>query len=305
MHIEAKELKKVFDGGPRAISALAGLSFEARPGEILGILGPNGSGKTTTIRILLNLVTPDSGVVMVDGEAAGNTTAGFRAKLGYLPEATTLYRKRSISEQFRFFGALKGLPASEAVERGEKILQAFEIKSRSDDTPDRLSKGLVQRACIATALLHEPRLVILDEPFSGLDPIATQLLRELLVKLKTEGKTLIISTHRMSEAEKVCDKVLLIAHGKKVFYDDLLALRGLEENPFWTIDSLQDLNALPCVEWTEHTPGGQTICLRATASVSDLLRGLAEREIKFSKLERRSVPLEEIYIRMVKKKERQ
>jgi ABC-2 type transport system ATP-binding protein len=198
--------------------AVRDLSLQVPRGSVYGLLGPNGAGKTTTIRMLLNIIAPDQGEIMING--ARNTARGVLDRVGYLPEERGLYKKMQVRRLLRFLAELKGVRRREADLRIDQWLDRLELRSAEKDwgaaKVDELSRGMQQKVQFIGTLLHEPDLVILDEPFSGLDPINAQALKDTVVDLRRQGKTVLFSTHLMDNAERMCDAVCIIARGEKV-----------------------------------------------------------------------------------------
>jgi ABC-2 type transport system ATP-binding protein len=198
--------------------AVRDLSLTVPRGTVYGLLGPNGAGKTTTIRMILNIMAPDEGTITVFGRSASDR--GVTDRVGYLPEERGLYKKMEVRRVLRFLAELKGVPAREADRRIEEWLERLSLKTPEKDWGkskiDELSRGMQQKAQFIGTLLHDPDLVILDEPFSGLDPINAQALKDTIVELRRRGKTVIFSTHIMDNAERMCDSVCIIARGEKV-----------------------------------------------------------------------------------------
>jgi ABC-2 type transport system ATP-binding protein len=198
--------------------AVRSLSLQVPQGTVYGLLGPNGAGKTTTIRMLLNIIAPDEGAIALLGRP--NTDPGVLDRVGYLPEERGLYKKMQVRRLLRFLAALKGVAARDADRRIDEWLERLALKTPQKDWGtakiDELSRGMQQKVQFIGTLLHEPDLVILDEPFSGLDPINAQALKDTIVELKRRGKTIIFSTHLMDNAERMCDAVCIIARGEKV-----------------------------------------------------------------------------------------
>jgi len=198
--------------------AVRDLSLAVPRGAVYGLLGPNGAGKTTTIRMLLNIIAPDSGTITLLGRS--NRDEAVLDRVGYLPEERGLYKKMQVRKVLRFLAELKGVPGAEADRRIEEWLERLALKTRDKDwgaaKVDELSRGMQQKAQFIGTLLHDPDLVILDEPFSGLDPINAQALKDAVVDLKRRNKTVIFSTHLMGNAERMCDSVCIIARGEKV-----------------------------------------------------------------------------------------
>jgi ABC-2 type transport system ATP-binding protein len=208
--------------------AVRGLSLQVPRGAVYGLLGPNGAGKTTTIRMILNIIVPDSGTIELFGQP--HRSSGATDRIGYLPEERGLYKKMQVRRVLRFLAELKGVPAKVAEQRIEEWLVRFQLKTPEKDWGlskiDELSRGMQQKVQFIGTLLHDPDLVILDEPFSGLDPINAQALKDTIVDLKARGKTIIFSTHMMDNAERLCDSVCIIAHGDKVLDGTVSAVKA-------------------------------------------------------------------------------
>ncbi len=198
--------------------AVRDLSLSVPRGSVYGLLGPNGAGKTTTIRMILDIIIPDSGSIALFGEP--HLTPGIANRIGYLPEERGLYKKMQVRRVLKFLAELKGVEGREAEKRIAHWMERFELKTAEKDwglsKVDELSRGMQQKVQFIGTLLHDPELVILDEPFSGLDPINAQALKDTIVDLKERGRTVIFSTHLMDNAERLCDSVCIIAHGDKV-----------------------------------------------------------------------------------------
>ncbi len=207
--LEIKSVTKRFG----EVIAVSNLSLSVPSGSIYGILGPNGAGKTTTIRMVMNIFAPDEGDIEIFGK---KMTEGTKNIIGYLPEERGLYPKMQTLELLIYFGQLKGMSAKEAERRGIELLERIGLSNWKNNKIEELSKGMQQKVQFISTIIHDPKIVILDEPFSGLDPLNTEVLKELMMELKKEGKTILFSTHLMEHAEKLCDFVTLINKGKKV-----------------------------------------------------------------------------------------
>ncbi len=212
--LSVRDLRKTYE----TTTALDGVTFEVKSGEIFGLLGPNGAGKTTTIRIALGIIEPDSGTVQFEGK---KLTPEMKNVLAYLPEERGLYRKSKVLDVLVYFGTLKGVQPVEARKRAAEWLKKFELSEYGNRKVDELSKGMQQKVQFISCLLHEPQLLILDEPFSGLDPVNQILMKDIIRDLKQAGKTIVFSTHQMEQAEKLCDRICLINRGKVVLYGSL------------------------------------------------------------------------------------
>ncbi len=199
------------------------VSLRLEKGKILGLLGPNGAGKTTIIRMIMNIMVPDSGKIKIFGKPFSEKTKDI---VGYLPEERGLYRKLTIIETLEFFGKLKGMKKDLIKTRGMELLTKFDLAEHKEKKIEELSKGMAQKLQFITTIIHEPDLLILDEPFSGLDPINIELVKDIILEKKKEGVTIIFSTHLMDYAEKIVDSVVMINQGKKVLEGELDEVRA-------------------------------------------------------------------------------
>ena len=203
--------------------AVDDVSFEAEPGRILGLLGPNGAGKTSTIRMITYIAVPDAGAVRYDGHEVGPWS---QQRMGYLPEESGLYDRLRVKEQLVYLGTLKGLSRADAAEQADYWLDRFDATDWADMKTEELSKGMQQKIQFIATLLHDPSLLIFDEPFSGLDPINADLLRDIILELRREDRTILFASHRMEQVEQLCDDICLMAGGEVVLQG---ALRDIKE----------------------------------------------------------------------------
>jgi ABC-2 type transport system ATP-binding protein len=195
-------------------TAVRGLSMDVPTGGIFGLLGPNGAGKSTTIRMMMNIITPDEGsITLFNGQG---TARDLSAKVGYLPEERGLYKKMKVREQLAFLGEVKGISHRDATRRSAQWLDRLGLHDWAEKRVEDLSKGMQQKVQFIGTLLHDPELVILDEPFSGLDPVNAQVMKDVVVEMARQGKTVLFSTHIMEQAERMCDRIVIIARGEKV-----------------------------------------------------------------------------------------
>lgn len=204
------------------VTALNEVSLAIEEGQIAGLIGPNGAGKTTTIRMIVNITAPDSGRIELFGQAM---STAMQDRIGYLPEERGLYKRMKIGEQLRFFAELKGLRGAEAEKRIDAWLKKLQLSDWKEKRTKELSKGMQQKVQFITAVIHDPDLVILDEPFSGLDPVNVELMKDTILEQKAAGKTIILSTHQMEIAEKLCDDVCMINKSRKVLDGKLREIR--------------------------------------------------------------------------------
>jgi ABC-2 type transport system ATP-binding protein len=203
-------------------TAVDDLSLQVRAGRVFGLIGPNGAGKTTTIRMIVNITAPDSGRVELFGQPMSSQ---LQDRIGYLPEERGLYRKMKVGEQLRFFAELKDLRGKEADQRIDNWLQKLQLAGWKNKRAKDLSKGMQQKVQFITAVIHDPDLLILDEPFSGLDPVNVELMKQTILEKKAEGRTIILSTHQMEIAERLCDEVCMINRAHKVLDGRLREIR--------------------------------------------------------------------------------
>jgi ABC-2 type transport system ATP-binding protein len=218
--IEIDAVTKRFGG----FAAVDGLSFTVPKGIICGFLGPNGAGKTTTLRMMLDIIRPDRGTITVLGKPS---TVQQRSRFGYLPEEKGLYKKMTARGVIAYLAALKGVPKREAFRRADRLLDKYGLGDSKRAKIEQLSKGMSQKVQVIATIAHDPELVILDEPFSGLDPVNQQILEELILDLKRGGATILFSTHVMQHAERLCDHIILMARGRKVFDGTMPGARDL------------------------------------------------------------------------------
>jgi ABC-2 type transport system ATP-binding protein len=203
-------------------AAVSDLSLQVRPGRVFGLIGPNGAGKTTTIRMIVNITVPDSGRIELFGQ---QMNTALQDRIGYLPEERGLYKRMKVGEQLRFFAELKDLRGKEAETRIDTWLERLQLTAWKEKRTKELSKGMQQKVQFITSVIHNPDLVILDEPFSGLDPVNVELMKETILEQKAAGKTIILSTHQMEIAEKLCDDVCMINKSRKVLDGKLREIR--------------------------------------------------------------------------------
>ena len=216
--ISLENVTKSYD----AVTAVDSVNLQVRQGAILGLLGPNGAGKTTTIRMVMNILVPDEGSIHVFGEPISDKT---REAIGYLPEERGLYPRMQVRAVIVFLASLRGMPEAEARRRADEWLERFELKDWADKEVRDLSKGMQQKVQFIATVLHEPRLVILDEPFSGLDPVNATTVKDVMLEMRDRGTTVVLSSHRMEQVERMCDSICLIDKGRNVLDGELRAIK--------------------------------------------------------------------------------
>lgn len=233
--------------------ALRGLDMEIPDGSLFGLLGPNGAGKTTFIRIANRILAPDEGEILLFGQPLGPETA---RRIGYLPEERGLYKSMKVGEQAMYLAQLRGLSATDAKQRLRSWFERWELQSWWDKKVSDLSKGMAQKVQFITTVLHEPELLIFDEPFSGFDPINAQLIREEMLRLNREGRTIIFSTHRMESVEELCSHIALVNQGQNVLHGSIQELKDRHRSGQFVLRyrsaDVKDVVLPEGVELTDH-----------------------------------------------------
>jgi ABC-2 type transport system ATP-binding protein len=280
--------------------AVRDLSLRIEAGTMFGLLGPNGAGKTSSIRMMVGITVPDSGTVTLFGRAF--TREGLK-KVGYLPEERGLYRKMKVMDQIIFMGQLHGLTAELAAKRAQAWCERLQILDAAQNKTEELSKGMQQKIQFIVTLLHEPELIIMDEPFAGLDPVNATLLQDTLVDLKKEGRAILFSTHRMDQAEKLCDEICLVHRGEVVLSGRMREVKSRYERNRVIIDFEGEdgfLNHEAIADCKEY-PGHVEIRLKEHGDAQALLRA-AEQHARIYRFELVEPSLEEIFIQTVGEK---
>ena len=275
--------------------ALREFDFELPRSTVCGLLGPNGAGKTTAIRIMLDILGPDSGTVELLGEPV---SAEVRERVGYLPEERGMYQKMKVGEHLAFFGAIKGMSRGDAGREAARWLERFDLGERADDRVETLSKGMQQKVQFIATILHHPELLILDEPFSGLDPINSDLLREIVVERKREGATVLFSTHLIDDAERICDRVCMIAGARKVLDGTLAEVRAASGRKDVIVVFEGDRGWLghPSVESVTDHGRRAEVRLRPGADPQELLRAAVAAEARMEWFQIAEPSLREIFL---------
>jgi ABC-2 type transport system ATP-binding protein len=281
--------------------AVSDVSFEVEEGEIFGLLGPNGAGKTTTIRVMLDIYKPDHGSVAVFG---GQMNEEKKELIGYMPEERGLYQDISLERCLVYLATLKGLPAREARDRLQNYLERFDLLEHKNKKVKELSKGMQQKAQIIAAILHQPQLIIIDEPFTSLDPLNTQLVKDLMGELHDQGVTIIMSTHQMHQVEELCDRILLIDEGKNVLYGNLEAIRQEYAGHAVMVRTQVAIPTLPDVQSMIQHNSATKLILSEGSTPQDVLNALVAEKITIEKFEVALPTLDEIFIKVVKEGDR-
>ncbi|KAB2841182.1 MAG: ATP-binding cassette domain-containing protein [Melioribacteraceae bacterium] len=293
--LEVKNLSKSFG----KLKAVDNVSFEVPEGAVFGLIGRNGAGKTTTIRMMMNIYSPDSGEVTLRGMKVGED---FKDRVGYLPEERGLYKKMKVIDTLLFFAELKGVTGRAVSKKAKEYLQRFDLWERRNSKIEDLSKGNQQKIQFIATILHDPEFIILDEPFSGLDPINTNLLREIILEKKKEGKVIIFSTHLMDFAEKMCDYIAMIDHGKIILSGSMseikskFAQRNVILNYEGDISFLKNHAIVKNISDFGNSTG---IELKDASYAKELLKLLVENNITVNKFDANEISLHEIFVKLV------
>jgi ABC-2 type transport system ATP-binding protein len=281
--------------------AVDDLSFSVEPGTMFGLLGPNGSGKTSSIRMMIGISVPDSGVVSLFGKPFARS---ILYRVGYLPEERGLYKKMTVLDQLIFLGRLHYLSASLAEKRARDWCEKLQIADTLRKKTEDLSKGMQQKVQFIAALLHNPDLIIMDEPFSGLDPVNALMLMDNLLELRSQGKAVLFSTHRMDQVEKLCDNIALIHRGKLVLSGSMgeIKSRYPHNRVHITFEGDDSFLRDPSIEAVKRFPGQADVRLRSSPTLADDAQALLARALQFARVTRFEVTeptLEEIFIEKV------
>ena len=291
--VETFQISKSFKG----VKVVDSVSFSIGQGEIFGMVGPNGAGKTTTIRMLMDIIKPDSGEIKILGELINEA---IKNRLGYLPEERGLYKKLTVSESLSYLAALKNMRRRLARERAEELLKRVNMLPHKDKKTDELSHGMGQLIQFVATILHNPELVVFDEPFAALDPVNTQLLKELILELRSQGKSVILSTHMMNQVEELCDRILMINKGQAVLYGSLAEIKSRYKNNsvFLECDRLPE--GLPGVVGSKSHLKYVELFLDGRTSPQEVLSALISKGVTVGRFEVSTPSLNEIFIQVVK-----
>ena len=276
--------------------AVQDVSLSARPGEIIGLVGPNGAGKTTTIRMLLDIIQPDEGEVSVFDAAM---TPEARERIGYLPEERGLYRSLRVIPNLLYLAELKGVPKDRALRRANELLTRLGLEQHRHKRVRELSRGLSQLVQFAATLIHDPAFVVLDEPFSGLDPVNVRLMKDVVAELRAESVAIMFSTHQMTDVEELCDRVLMIDDGRVVLDGLLTEIKRRFAGSEVFVASDHDPEELDGVLSSRRDGPGYVLRLASGHAPETLLRSLLDRGAKIDRFELATPSLEEIFLRVV------
>ncbi len=280
------------------VHAVDNLSVQVPIGSVYGFLGPNGAGKTTTLRMIMNIIRPDSGRIEILGDGQ---IEQVKTRIGYMPEERGLYRKMAVRGVLAYFGAIKGVTVDQLAHRVPQWLERLDLANWADKKVEELSRGMHQKLQFAITVINNPELLVLDEPFSGLDPLNQELLKTIILEMRDEGKTVILSTHVMSEAEKLCDFILLINKGRPILDGRLNQIRSQQRSQAVSIELEGDtsfVETLPMVTGVKSEGNRLEITLAENADPQQLLRALVERT-RVRAFEIKVPSLHEIFVNLV------
>ena len=278
--------------------AVNDLSFSVAQGEIFGLIGPNGAGKTTTIRMLMDIIKPDSGDVTILGEKLSEAS---KNKLGYLPEERGLYRKLTVIDSIIYLASLKGMDRRSADEKADELLNQTGMLPHKGKKIEELSRGMGQIIQFIITIIHDPELVVLDEPFAGLDPVNTELLKRIFVDLRNQGEAVILSTHQMNQVEELCDRILMIDNGRSVLQGNLTEIKSKYRSNSVIIDSEGDLGQIPGVTEKRTHKGYVELILDGNTTPKQVLERLVSTGIVINRFEIAAPSLNEIFLKVAGK----
>jgi ABC-2 type transport system ATP-binding protein len=293
--LELHNLKKYF----ATQKAVDDISFTIKQGSIFGLLGPNGAGKTTLLRMITGIFYPDEGAITFNGRKF-DPTNDVRY-IGYMPEERGLYKKMKIGEQALYLAQLKGLSKSDAMQKIKEWFIKFEMQSWWNKKVEDLSKGMSQKLQFVTTVLHEPKIIILDEPFSGLDPVNANLIKDEIFNLAQKGSTIIFSTHRMEQVEEICDHIVLVNKGKKILDGTVTDIKNQFKENIFQLGAKTDAHNLMTYifEVIKHQPDKLLLKLQHDSTPNDVLKFFINQDIAISSFNEMLPSLNEIFIKLV------
>ena len=279
--------------------AVDDLSFSVSQGEIFGLIGPNGAGKTTTIRMMMDIIKPDSGEVTIFGDKLGED---IKNRLGYLPEERGLYKKLRVIDSIVYLASLKGMDKNSVMGKADRLLNQTGMSASRRKKIEEMSKGMGQIIQFITTIIHDPQLVVLDEPFSGLDPVNTELLRDMFLDLRNQGKAVILSTHQMNQVEELCDRILMVNNGRAVLYGELGEIKSRYQKNSVFVDVKGELGEVPGVTEKRAHKGYIELVLDGKTAPQQVLAHLVNHNMVINRFEAATPSLHEIFLKEVGKK---
>jgi ABC-2 type transport system ATP-binding protein len=279
--------------------AVDDLSFTVDQGQVFGLIGPNGAGKTTTIRMMMDIIKPDSGEVTILGEKLSETT---KNRLGYLPEEKGMYKKLRVSESIAYLASLKGMKKHSISEKADELLSQTGMLDTKNKKVEEMSKGMGQIIQFITTIIHDPQLIVLDEPFSSLDPVNTELLKGMVLEQKEKGKAVILSTHQMNQVEELCDHILMVNNGRAVLNGELSEIKSRYKGNSVLLDYKGEAVDIPGVSQRRVRKGYVELLLDGTTTPQKILELLISRGTVINRFETATPSLNEIFLKEAGKK---
>jgi len=289
--VEVNHLYKSYTGK----RAVEDLSFSVNPGEILGLIGPNGAGKSSTIKIILDFMKPDSGEVKIFGQQMDEAC---KNQIGYLPEEKGLYKKLTAIDLILYFASLKGMDKSSAKEKADVLLRRTGMFESRKKKIKEMSKGMGQVIQFIVTIIHDPKLIIMDEPFSGLDPVNTELMRNIVSDLRDEGKAIILSTHQMNQVEEICDRVLMVNNGSEVLYGSIEEVKARFRQHSVQVNVEGEIGDLPGVIEKKLNKDSVELVLATDTTPQIILDRIREQGIDINRFEVKTPSLNEIFLKL-------
>jgi ABC-2 type transport system ATP-binding protein len=279
--------------------AVNDLSFSINPNEIFGLIGPNGAGKTTTIRMMMDIIKPDSGEISILGEKLSEST---KNKLGYLPEERGLYKKLKVIDSILYLASLKGMDSHVAEKKADDLLRQTGMLPNKNKKIDELSKGMGQIIQFIVTIIHDPQLIILDEPFSGLDPVNTELLKSMVLDLRNKGRTVILSTHQMNQVEELCDRFLMVNDGRSVLYGNVKEIKSRYRSNSVIVDFEGELKPVSGIAERRPHKDYTELVLENDTTPKQVLERLISTGVTINRFEIATPSLNEIFLEVAGKK---
>lgn len=294
--IQVKQVRKAYGN----FLAVKSADFEVQAGEIFALLGPNGAGKSTTIRMILDIIRPDSGTIEILGQSMNDA---IKDKMGYLPEERGLYKGAQVLEMMTYLGTLKGMKRADARSAAQKYLDKLELAEFAKKKVSDLSKGMQQKVQFAVTVMHNPQVLIIDEPFSGLDPVNRMVIKDLLYEMRQQGCAIVMSTHQMNQVEEMADRLMMISQGEQKLYGEVRAIREQYALHAIILEGTGDWTTLDGVTQVETTPeqrrGAVRLHLREDVSYDGILERIArDPRLSIERFERAVPSLDDIFIRV-------
>lgn len=289
--VEVNHLYKSYTGK----KAVEDLSFSVEPGEILGLIGPNGAGKSSTIKIILDFMRPDSGEVKIFGQQMNEA---LKNQIGYLPEEKGLYKKLTAIDLILYFASLKGMDKSSAKEKADVLLRRTNMFESRKKKIKEMSKGMGQIIQFIVTIIHDPKLIIMDEPFSGLDPVNTELMKNIVSDLRNDGKAIILSTHQMNQVEEICDRVLMVNDGSEVLYGSIEEVKANYRTHSVQVNVDGEIGDLPGVIEKKFNKDAVELVLAADTTPQIILDHMRDRGIGINRFEVKTPSLNDIFLKI-------